>query len=244
MIRIVQLTDCHVSASPAAMYRGINPRHNLERLLGPVSELSPDLLLATGDLAEDGSREAYEYLARKLASVAAPLVTVPGNHDDFGLQKALFPQTPTDVPLLTSLGHWQIIAMNSAAAGRIDGVLDEKMLNGLDRLLEDRRQFKLLVLHHQPVATGSRWIDRYALNEPEKLWGRIDGREDIRAIAWGHIHHEITAVRAGIRLLGTPSTAANSMAHAERFSFDPAGPACRLIELGPDGQLETRLIRP
>ena len=237
------MTDCHVSAAPNATYRGINPRATLESLLGPIRRLKPGLLLASGDLAEDGSKEAYEYLAKKLGSVAAPLITVPGNHDEFERQKCVFPQTPIDQPLLVQMGNWQILALNSAVRRQIAGTLDEAMLDGLERLLRDSQSFKLLVLHHQPLPTGSDWIDRYALNEPEKLWDRLAGRSDIKAIAWGHIHHEISGMRAGIRLMGTPSTSANSVPHQKKFTFDPAGPACRLIELGPEGEVSTRLVR-
>lgn len=243
-IRVVQLTDCHVSAKPDIAYRGINPRTNFESLLGPMRQLLPDLLLATGDLAEDGSHVAYAYLAGKLNSVAAPLITVPGNHDDFEKQKSVFPQTPIDQPLCVQKGNWQIIALNSSVKRQVSGSLDEAMLDGLDRLLEDTDSFKVIVLHHQPIVTGSDWIDKYALTEPEKFWSRLEERKDVKAVAWGHIHHEIKGMRGHIRLMGTPSTSANSVPLQKKFSFDPAGPACRLIELGPIGEVNTRLIRP
>lgn len=203
----------------------------------------PDLVMVTGDLAEDGSMKAYEYLSEMLGFITAPLITVPGNHDNFKRQKSVFPQTPIDRPLLVELGNWQIIALNSAVKNQISGTLSQTMLDGLDQLLQEPLKPKLVALHHQPVATGSGWIDRYALCEPQKMWDRFEGRSDIRAVAWGHIHHELTARRGSVRLMGTPSTAANSLSHQEKFSFDPAGPACRLIELGPAGEINTRLIR-
>jgi hypothetical protein len=45
-------------------------------------------------------------------------------------------------------------------------------------------------------------------------------------------------------LLGAPSTVANSLPQTRRFTLDLAGPACRWLELGVDGGVETGLLRP
>ena len=58
-IRIAQITDCHLPADPKQQYRGINPRDNLNTLLQKVKDLAPNLVLASGDLSEDGSRISY-----------------------------------------------------------------------------------------------------------------------------------------------------------------------------------------
>ncbi len=52
---IAQVSDCHLSADPQTQYRGINPHHNLKTLMQKVKAMQPDLLLASGDLSEDGS---------------------------------------------------------------------------------------------------------------------------------------------------------------------------------------------
>ena len=51
-IRIVQISDCHVSADTGQTYRGINPHQNLISMMQKVADLKPDLLLATGDFIE------------------------------------------------------------------------------------------------------------------------------------------------------------------------------------------------
>ena len=57
-IRIAQITDCHFSAEPGTPYRGQRPVENLQWVLDHVMGQEPDLLLATGDLSEDGSAES------------------------------------------------------------------------------------------------------------------------------------------------------------------------------------------
>ena len=93
VFRLIQISDCHVSADPGASYRGINPRQAFEKLLDHVIDWNPDALLVTGDLAEDGSEEAYRYLAMLLKDLEVPVLTVPGNHDLCLRQKKYFPMT-------------------------------------------------------------------------------------------------------------------------------------------------------
>ena len=81
-IRIAQVTDCHLPADPRQGYRGINPYKKLQSLLQKVKDIKPDLLLASGDLSEDGSRQSYEALRQFLEPLDVPVLALPGNHDD------------------------------------------------------------------------------------------------------------------------------------------------------------------
>jgi len=243
-LKIIQLSDCHVSASPDAVYRGIDPRATLQSLLPRVRDWSPDLVLLTGDLAEDASAGAYAFLRDALAKIDAPVISIPGNHDDPAGQGRYFPATATETPLVRIAKGWKLIMLNSAAEGRIEGVLSEAMLEGLGTALRQAPVPTMVVLHHQPVPTDSPWIDRYALREPEAFWSIIDQYESVRAVCWGHIHHDFEALRGEVCLLGAPSTSRNSLARQKRFTGDPAGPAARWFELGADGRLGTGLLRP
>ena len=241
-LRLVQFTDCHVGSLAGAEYRGVDARQNLEAVLAQVVAWRPDVLIGTGDMSEDLGEASYRYLQERLARTGLPVLTLPGNHDDADLQQALLGPCPVDQPVVHDRGAWRFILLNSALPGKVPGRLDQTMLQGLDRALRDTRRFKAVFLHHQPLPVGSPWIDRYPLQEPERLWTRLDGRDDVRVVAWGHIHQAFSAVRGGITLLGAPSTAANSLPGRERFLFDPRGPACRWFEFAEDGSFETGIL--
>lgn len=243
-LKIIQLSDCHVSADPDAVYRGINPRETLRALMPVVRSWGPDLVLITGDLAEDASEEAYAFLRQELDDIGAPLLTIPGNHDDAGLQSGAFADTPVLDPLSRISGGWKLVLLNSAVAGRIAGGLTERMLDGLRAELETAETPVLVAVHHQPVPTASPWIDRYPLEQPERFWSVIEEQPLVRAVIWGHIHHDYRGRRGGVELLGAPSTAANSLPESGTFVADGAGPACRWIKLAPDGRLDSGLLRP
>lgn len=82
-IRIVQLTDLHLNT--------LMPRARLARVLARVREAQPDLLLFTGDFADESS-EHVKALAEMLADIQPPLgkLAVTGNHEFYrGLKRTL-----------------------------------------------------------------------------------------------------------------------------------------------------------
>jgi Icc protein len=57
------------------------------------------------------------------------------------------------------------------------------------------------------------------------------------------VHQDFEMVRNGVLLLGSPSSAVNSLPNAERFTLDLGGPAARWLELAADGAVATGLLR-
>ncbi len=186
---IAQITDCHLSADPQQKYRGINPYKNLQGLLQKVKELKPDLLLASGDLSEDGSRVSYLALQRLFKPLGIPVLALPGNHDDAELLAETFPGSPVDGAVVSEHGPWQIIRLNSCLPGKPEGRLSENTLAELENLLMNHTQRpRLIAVHHQPVTVGSPWIDKYRLLDPEAFLQLIDQYPDVKAVVWGHVH--------------------------------------------------------
>ncbi|MFN4324289.1 MAG: metallophosphoesterase family protein [Azonexus sp.] len=68
--------------------------------------LRPDLLLMTGDLADDGVPSTYEALHRRLANAGIPFALLPGNHDRRDALRSAFP------------------ALSTAGTGRLDQRID------------------------------------------------------------------------------------------------------------------------
>ena len=240
---IAQVSDCHLPANPKQMYRGINPHQNLKILIQKLKALKPDLLLATGDLSEDGSRASYRNLQKILKPLGVPVLALPGNHDDPDLLVDFFPGSPVDSIGVSEHDAWQIIRLNSCLPSRPEGCLGESVLNELEEYLTNNKQSPCLIaLHHQPITVGSPWIDKYKLMEPERFLQLIDRYPNIKAVVWGHVHQVFDAVRKGVTMLGGPSSAINGLPGARRFTPDPSGPACRWLELKTDGTLLNGIV--
>lgn len=242
-ILIAQITDCHLPADTQQTYRGINPHRNLKTLLKKVKAIQPDLLLATGDLSEDGSRVSYKVLQTLFKPLDIPVLALPGNHDDAGLLAETFPGSPVDTIAVSKHGPWRIIRLNSCLPGKPEGRLSEKLLSELEGFLQRHEKHPLLIsLHHQPIVIGSPWIDKYRLMDSDALLQMVDHYPNIKAVTWGHIHQAFETDRNGTAMLGGPSSAINAVNGAQRFTPDTAGPACRWLELKPDETLSSGIV--
>lgn len=240
---IAQISDCHLPADPSQKYRGINPHKNLKKLMRKVKALKPDLLLATGDLSEDGSRKSYRLLKQYLNLPGTPVLALPGNHDDAEMLAEAFPGSPIETISVSDHDSWQIIRLNSCLPGKPEGRINKRTLVDLERLLDEGSQrLRLITVHHQPIFVGSPWIDKYPLLDPEPLLQLIDHYPDIKAVVWGHIHRSFERQRNGTAMLGGPSSAINSLADAQKFTEDATGPACRWLKLNPDGTFLTGIV--
>ena len=243
-MRIIQLSDCHVSAAADAVYRGIDPRAGFEQLLTAVADWQPDLILLTGDLAEDGSREAYQYLYSRLAPLGVPVHCLPGNHDVAVVQAQVFASTTIGEPVQVRAADWLLLLLNSSRPGLIGGKLDDPQLEALQCALDAHPGPAMVFLHHQPIPVGSTWIDRYALEDPDRLWQVLDRHDNARLVAWGHVHQEFEGERNGVTLLSAPSSAINSLPGKETFTPDDEGPACRWFIAHDSGEFESGVLRP
>ena len=244
-LRIVQVSDCHVARDPRTAYRGQNADRNLASLMPAIRRWQPDLLLLTGDVSEDASAAAYGRVSAQLSTAGAPVLALPGNHDDPEVMRRYFPLGPWGGPYVYERRNWKLLLLDSTEPGRVSGVFSAAALQQLERCLQQGAGGSIaLALHHQPVPVDSLWIDRYGLEDADDFWSLVERHPRIRCITWGHVHQEFHAQRGGIELLGAPSSVANSLPQKETFTLDLGGPACRWLELHADGEIETGLIRP
>lgn len=242
-LRLIQISDCHLSADPNAIYRDQSSQAGFETILSATRHWNPDLILLTGDLSQDASTHAYQRIAEAVNTLNVPVISLPGNHDDPQIQSQFFP-TAWEQPLVHQQQGWCLILLNSAIYDQPQGQLSEPMLDNLKDALEAHAHLPcLVVLHHQPVAVGTPWIDRHPVLEPQKFLDIIDQAPQVKAVLWGHIHQSFRRRRNHYWLMGSPSTAANNLPGGEVYRVDPAGPACRWLKLHGNGQLNSGILR-
>ena len=83
-VLLVQLTDSHLFADTDGSLLGLKTAESLQRVIDLVRAEQPriDLLLATGDLTQDSTVEAYQRFRQMTQALAASARWLPGNHDD------------------------------------------------------------------------------------------------------------------------------------------------------------------
>ena len=258
-MRVLQLSDPHLLADPRGRCRGIEAlahlAHGWRQALAQLGGLLPDLLLISGDLCQDESWGGYtrlrDWLAEAVEPQGVPVALLPGNHDHPQLlRSALGRRVAGLAPAAVPLGPWQLLLLSSHRPGAVAGWLEPAQLAWLEARLAAARGPVLVALHHPPVLLGGgSFLDGLALQGPEALLQRLLACPRVRGVVFGHIHQHWQGQRSRpgggepLHLWGCPSTLAAFEAVQPCPLGRPAWPGGRLLELGPGGEISTRLLR-
>ena len=81
---IAQITDTHLKLPGKLAYKRVDTAQMLRDCVAELLKLDPqpDLIVHTGDLTDFGLPDEYANLKAILAPLQAPLLAIPGNHDE------------------------------------------------------------------------------------------------------------------------------------------------------------------
>ncbi|HYW92952.1 MAG TPA: 3',5'-cyclic-AMP phosphodiesterase [Gammaproteobacteria bacterium] len=245
-LRLIQISDTHLSADPRAVTWGLNNQARLQRVLDDALRRvpEPDALLLTGDLVHDESAAGYRRLARMLATLPAPVLCLPGNHDDPAVMRRFLSESPLRCGGSHRLGGWLVILLDSHVDGQDAGALSLAELAALERALgEDPQRPTLVCLHHHPVPVGSAWLDDMGLSNAGDMFRILDRHTQVRGIVCGHVHQAFDRRRGRVRILATPATTRQFRPGSARFALGEQSPGYRWLHLYGEGRLETGVAR-
>jgi len=244
---IVQLTDPHLRKEEDGELLGMNTRTSLDAVLQLIGQnhSDPDLVLATGDIAQDGSVEAYRCFMEKMGVFDCPVYWFSGNHDNRDAMKQVTGAgDKRALEKVVRIGSWQLIFLDSLLDGKVYGHLEESELEVLDKALSERPDLHSMVcFHHHPVDIDCEWLDNIGLKNRDQLLKLVDQHANVRCLMWGHIHQEIDQYRNDVRLLATPSTCVQFLPKSKDFAVDTLAPGYRWLQLNNDGSIKTGVER-
>ncbi len=248
-IRVVQLTDTHLFREPGANLLKLNTQDSFEKVLELIqaNEGAIDVILATGDIAQDASVEAYMRFGQAMQDFNAPFYWIPGNHDrrrvmqEIELYKSAFSGS-------VQYANWQIILLDSSVTGEVHGFLSaaemERLATSLEASAKDpATEHCVVCLHHNPVPGSAHWMEGIGLHNDKEFLALIDQYPHVRAVVYGHIHQELDFVRNNVRYFCTPSTCIQFKPQVEDFTLDSVNPAYRWFDLLPDGEIRSAIER-
>lgn len=81
---LVQISDTHIDAPDKLVYGHFDTAVMLTRAVEVINAMdpAPDLVLHTGDIASHGDANQYATFKDIADKLTAPLVLIPGNHDN------------------------------------------------------------------------------------------------------------------------------------------------------------------
>lgn len=243
-VHLIILSDSHLFESPGKELFGVNTLNALRVLTGTIRQEGRffDLLIACGDLSEDGRAESYRHFHRLSKGIARANIWLNGNHDDFSSIPVKL--APEYLHKEWHVGPWSLIFLDSTLPGKDEGYLEQDELDRLERFIRDHSEkFIFIFLHHQPVDVGSEFIDILGLQNKQAFWDIAGNHANVKAISFGHVHQLVDDNRHGISLFSNPSTAMQFKPHSRDLDFDEAAFAYRTVALNDDGSIEIQAIQ-
>jgi 3',5'-cyclic AMP phosphodiesterase CpdA len=201
---VLHVSDLHLGAQ-----NGLDDPA-LEREIGSlIARLSPDLVVASGDLTHGGKREEHEAAAAYLRALGPPLFVVPGNHDipPWPPRRLMRPFQEFErrwggMPPPYSSPELFVTGLNSVnpwgyQRGRLPAA-------ELDRASEELVKaepgaLRVVVLHHQLAGTPWRWKKLPLAARTKVLRQLSEARADL--IIGGHIHQATVNARRDFEVL-------------------------------------------
>lgn len=247
-VDVLQITDTHLGVEPNTPLLSMDTDDSLLAVLDLAGKVlpAPALMLATGDLSDQGALNAYFRLRDYTRSVCQHQFWLLGNHDH---AETLRRATDDNKDLIRNdirVGAWQIVMLNSQIPGQVGGRLGPRQLALLEEALQagaDASLNTLVCLHHQPEPVGSAWIDSQAVLDADEMFAVIEQYPNAKAVLWGHVHQEVDYLRKSVRMLATPSTCIQFARHSDDFKVDDLPPGFRHLQLLPNGSINTQVYR-
>lgn len=222
MTLLAQLTDTHVLDPLSDETRYVDNNGRLAEAVMAINAESPqpDAVLATGDLVNWGHQPEYDQLATLLEPLDAPVLALPGNHDDRARIRAAFPATPwadtEHASWQSQVGNVCVIGLDSTIPGQPGAEFDATREHWLAEALatvnhsavtestatasgDDSGQSQaVLALHHPPFQTGIGWMDKSGFKGVDRLVAMLRAHGGIDRLICGHLHRPISSAVAGI----------------------------------------------
>ncbi len=244
-VNVIQLTDTHLFKENSGKLLGLDTYKSFQTILAHIADTPlADLLLATGDLAQDGSADAYRRLSSALSTLNTPTFWLPGNHDNpmvmsqSMINKFVFSQKRILIQ------NWQIILLDTKVAGKVHGQLSSEQLDFLHAALSDKTDhYALIALHHQPLNVGSKWLDGLGLKNSAEFFAVMARHPQVRGVLWGHVHQTFEQHIGAVKLYSTPSTCVQFQPGSEDFEAGLQHPGYRRLQLFADGNIESEVIQ-
>ncbi|GAA1391692.1 metallophosphoesterase [Luteococcus peritonei] len=207
---LVHISDTHFVPPGESLYGVADAaghlRSFMERLAG--TDLRPEALVFTGDLADRGEAAAYRSLQQVVEPYAremgAQVVWVMGNHDDRATMKSvLLGREPDLAPHdeVVWIGGLRIVVLDSTVPGSAHGALRTHQLDWLAGELAQRApEGTIVAMHHPPVPCVQDLAVTVELRDQPKLAEVLHHAPpgEVRGIIAGHFHYSCHATFAGV----------------------------------------------
>ncbi|HEY0010187.1 MAG TPA: metallophosphoesterase [Tepidisphaeraceae bacterium] len=221
MVRFVHLTDTHLGATPYFSLYGRQTLAALQRVVSVINDFpfEIDFVLHTGDVADDGSSEAYQLAREAMGRLKAPVKYVAGNHDDAERLQRIVIGDPNPLPRLDyvfDVRGVRVVVLDTRGPVDPAGFVEPQQLQWLRTHCTFEGPPLVVAMHHSPVELDTPWLDTpppgwngkhmFIDNAAELLDVLRPARLRLRGVFSGHVHGAFQVMRDGILFVSGQST--------------------------------------
>jgi len=121
----------------------------MERAIAEINELSPDIVVCSGDLTTFGFKEEFAQAKRYLDTIECDaLVVVPGNHDSRNVGYVHFEQLIGERSSVVRRDGISVVAVDSTEPDLDHGQIGRGRYGWIEQQFEEPARLKVFVLHH------------------------------------------------------------------------------------------------
>ena len=177
---LVQISDLHCGP----MFR----KKSLRSAIKEINALSPDVVLVTGDLTENGLISEFQTASKELKKLKAEkILYVSGNHDyrstGYLLFKEFFPFSQ-----VTEINDVVITILSSARPDRDDGEVGHRQNLWLESTLEKYKdKVKIVAIHHHIIPVPDTGADQITIVDAGDVLRSLI-KSKVNLVLCGHRH--------------------------------------------------------
>ena len=220
--RILHMSDIHITADGHDA-EGVDADASLRQMLQDLEGVEAlDGIVVSGDLADDGSIDAYSVVLERIGAFAGdrgiPQIYAMGNHDDrVNFQTVLgsghLSSAGRDIgtardgqerAAVSHIGGLRVVTLDSLVPGDVYGQLTQHQLSWLSSVLATPApDGSIVVLHHPPLDLPTHPLGPTVLRNRDEL-GEVLAGSDVLVVLCGHLHMQIAGSLAGVPVVASP----------------------------------------
>jgi len=178
---IVQLSDLHCGTQ-------FFLPNLLERAIAEVNELSPDVVVVSGDLTTHGFKDEYALAKRYLGTIECKaIVVIPGNHDSRNVGYVHFEELFGDRNSVLRLDGVSIVAVDSTEPDLDNGQIGRGRYRWIEEQFAEPADLRVFVLHHHLLPVPGTGRERNIVNDAGDALEALQ-RAGVDLVLCGHKH--------------------------------------------------------
>jgi 3',5'-cyclic AMP phosphodiesterase CpdA len=254
-MRILHLSDTHLDRTDSPNAHGVNAQQSLRQMLSDLEAVQDiDVIVISGDIANDGSKEAY-HAARKLIGEFArsrnvPMIYSTGNDDERLAFSEVLGSGHLDATgydradgVVSSSDHqraavshavgYRFVTLDSLVPGKGYGWISQTQLSWLREVLSEASpKGTILAFHHPPIALNVEAQQALGLQNPSDLAEAIRDT-DVQLILCGHFHLQIFGYLESTAVWVSPGVVSRiDLTAAVRTERAVRGASATIVHLG------------